>query len=441
VAIEETAISDPVQPVVGDPVQPAVDESVQKVAGRGCPVMHRDLGGCPVMHEDFSHPRPVGSYWRWATELREESPVYFNTFAQGYWIFTRHDAVRDIYKTPELFSSESFTPWEPEPIYRFVPTQIDPPDHIQYRRILNPWFSPRAMDEATPKLRALCRALVEKTAPQGQCNFVNEFALRYPTEAFLDVIGVDTAHADMFVRWVEDFFAGLGGNSEALAGMAAALDGIRGFWVDALEERRGEAEPRPGDLASYLLHARFDERPLTDNEMLDMLTVLVLAGLDTTRAELGYMFRHLATHPEDRRALVEDPTLIPSAVDEVLRYYTIVFGDGRKVTRDTEFHGVQLRRGDMVYGLVSGANRDPRAYERGDEFVIDRKRNNHMGFASGPHRCLGQHLARREMQIVVDEWLRVIPDFEIACDESELVERGGGSMMTLLDLPLTWAVK
>jgi cytochrome P450 len=409
-------------------------------AAGGCPV-DRELGGCPVMHEDFSRMRAVGSHWQWADELREGSPVYFNTFAQGYWIFTRHDAVRDIYKTPEIFSSESFTPWEPEPVYRFVPTQIDPPDHIKYRRILNPWFSPRAMDEATPRMRELCRTLVEQTARAGKCNFVNEFALRYPTEAFLAVIGVDTTHAERFVRWVEYFFAGLGGDADKAEPMVKALEGIRNFWVEALAERQGESEPREGDLASYLMHATFDDRPLTDTEILDMLTVLVLAGLDTTRGELGYMFRHLATHPEHRQMLIDDPEIIPSAVDEVLRYYTIVFGDGRKVTQDLEFHGVQLKRGDMVYGLVSGANRDPRAYEDAGEFVPDRKRNNHMGFASGPHRCLGQHLARREMQIAVDEWLRVIPDFRIAGDEERLVERGGGSMMTLVDLPLEWETK
>jgi cytochrome P450 len=243
----------------------------------------------------------------------------------------------------------------------------------------------------------------------------------------------------MFVRWVEDFFRGHGGAAEGLEPMVKALAGIREYWVAALADRRNDSEPREGDLASYLLHATIDEHPLTDNEMLDMLTVLVLAGLDTTRGQLGYMFRHLATHPEHRRALIENPELIPSAVEEVLRYYTIIFGDGRKVTRDIEFHGASLKKGDMVYGLVSGANRDPRAYERADEFLIDRKRNHHMGFASGPHRCLGQHLARREMQIAVEEWLKVIPDFHIAGGE-QLVERGGGSMMTLMDLPLAWEV-
>ena len=399
----------------------------------------RDLGGCPVMHRDFSGAQPAGCHWALADELRETGPVFFNTFAQGYWIFTRHDAVRDIYKTPELFSSESITPWQPDPIYRFVPTQIDAPDHIKYRRIVNPWFSPRNMDAAEARMRGLCRRLVEDLAASGGCDFVTGFALRFPTEAFLSVIGIDPADADLFVPWVEDFFGGFGGDPEGLEPMAKALEGIREYWVAALAERRADPAPREGDFASHLLHSTFDERPLTDAEMLDMLTVLVLAGLDTTRATLGYMFRHLAEHPEHRRRLIDEPELIPSAVEEYLRLYTIIFGDGRKVTRDTEFHGVQLKQGDMVYALVSGANRDPRAYERANEFVIDRKRNQHMGFANGPHRCLGAHLARRELQLAVEEWLRVIPDFRIAT-EDELRERGGGAMMTLTTLPLAWEV-
>jgi cytochrome P450 len=253
------------------------------------------------------------------------------------------------------------------------------------------------------------------------------------------VAGIDPDDADLFVPWVEDFFGGFSGDPAGLEPMANALEGIREYWVGALAERRTDAAPREGDLASHLLQATFDGRALTEAELLDMLTVLVLAGLDTTRATLGYLFRHLATHPEHRRRLVAEPELIPSAVEEALRLYTIVFGDGRKVTRDTEFHGVQLKQGDMVYALVSGANRDPRAYEQADEFVIDRKRNQHMGFANGPHRCLGAHLARRELQIAVQEWLRAIPDFHIATDE-ELRERGGGAMMTLTSLPLAWEV-
>jgi cytochrome P450 len=286
-------------------------------------------------------------------------------------------------------------------------------------------------------VRSVCRKHVEDVAQDGSCDFVNGFALSYPTEAFLTMIGVDGSETDRFVRWVEDLFGGFSGDPAGLEPMAKALDDIREYGTAALAERRNDAAPREGDLVAHLLHSTFDDRPLTDAEMLDMLTVLVLAGLDTTRGSLGYLFQHLAEHPEDRRRLIEEPELIPSAVEEALRFYTIIFGDGRKVTRDTEFHGASLKKGDMVYGLVAGANRDPRAYDRADEF--DRKRSNHLGFASGPHRCLGAHLARREMQVAVQEWLRVIPDFRVATAEP-LIERGGGAMTSLMSLPLAWDV-
>jgi cytochrome P450 len=173
------------------------------------PTIGRDLSGCPVKHLDFSPTRPVGTHWDLARELRMGCPHFFNTFAQGYyWVFTQYDAVRDVYKNPDIFSSESITPWEPDPVYRFVPTQIDRPNHIGYRRILNKWFSPARMDEAEPAIRSICRRLVQETAVRGHCDFVNEFALRYPTEAFLGVIGVDLSQADLFLQWVEDLLPG-----------------------------------------------------------------------------------------------------------------------------------------------------------------------------------------------------------------------------------------
>lgn len=399
-----------------------------------------DGGGCPVMHHDFSSQRDLGAYWSLANELREACPHFYNQYTDGgYWVFTRYEAVRDIYKSPEIFSSASITPWEPNPIYRFVPTQVDAPDHIKYRRILNPWFSPKAMEAAAPMMRKLCRGYIEPLVEHGSCEFINEFALLYPTAAFLNVIGVPTSHTQQFADWVDAFFKGFGGDPAGLEGMGKALGEMREFWTVQLDDRRGGPE-RPGDLFSYLLNARFDDQPIDDDVLLDMCTVLTLAGLDTTRAELAYMFHHLALHPEHRQALIDDPELIPLAVEETLRYYTIIFGDGRKVTRDTEFHGVKLKQGDMVYGLVSGANRDPRHWDRADEFVIDRKRNNHFGFASGPHRCLGMHLARREMAIATSEWLGLIPDFELDGD-THLMERGGGSMMALNVLPLRWEVQ
>ena len=395
--------------------------------------------GCPVMHEDFSTTRKAGAYWDLANQLREGCPHFYNRYqGGGYWVFTRHDAVNDIYKTPEIFSSASITPWEPNPIYRFVPTMVDAPDHIKYRRILNPWFSPKAMESAAPMIRELCKQYLEPIFPRGECEYIEDFALLFPTAAFLNVIGVPVSYTEQFAEWVDMFFGGFGGDLAGEEKMAKALGEMRVFWAEQLADRRANAPDKEGDLFVYLMNSEFDDEPLDDEVLLDMCTVLTLAGLDTTRAELGYMMRHLALNPDHRRQLVENPDLIPLAVEEVLRYYTIIFGDGRKVTRDVEFHGVQLKQGDMVYALVSGANRDPRHWDRADEFVVDRKKNNHFGFASGPHRCLGMHLARREMAIAVDEWLKVVPDFELVSDDQ--VERGGGAMMALDKLPLRWEV-
>ncbi len=397
----------------------------------------RDVGTCPVAHIDPSPALEVGSYWRQADELREQSPALFSTMAQGFWVFTRHDAVRDVYKHPDVFSSESITPWEPDPAYRFIPTQVDPPEHIAYRQLLNPWFSPGAVERVTPTATEVARRLVDEIAPTGRCDFVADFALQYPTEVFLSIIGAPQGDAALFVPWVDDFFKGFGGDPEHAAGMADALAGIRGYWVEVLAERRGDIEPRPGELASFLMHATVEGRAVTDDEVLDMLQVLVLAGLDTTRGQLSYLIHHLAITPSDRKALVDDPVLVSSAVEESLRFHTIIFGDGRKVTQDTEFHGCPLKKGDMVYALVAGANRDPRVFDRADEFVVDRTANVHFGFAGGPHRCLGAHLARRVLKVATEEWLATIPEFRLDTNQP-LLERGGGAMNSLFELPLAW---
>jgi cytochrome P450 len=397
----------------------------------------RPAMGCPVVHADYSEHGEACGYFRLADAMREESPVFFNEFAQGYWVFTRHDAVQDVYKRQDLFSSESITAWEPNPEYRFIPTQVDAPDHVKYRRVVNPWFSPRAMDDAEGLVRDICRRYVAQIAPDGGCDFVSTFAMQYPTEVFLAVIGADQTMTEQFVSWVEDFFKGFGGDPDGVEPMNNAVKMIRGYWEDVIAQRRADPAPGGGDLVSHLLQSSFDDRLLTDGEILDMLEVLVLAGLDTTRGSMGYIWRHLADHPEHRRRLIAEPELVPYFVEEALRFYPIIFGNSRKVLHDAEFHGVQLKKGDMVYGLVGGANRDPRHFESAGEFVIDRKKNNHFGFASGPHRCLGMHLARRELQVAVEEWLKVIPDFHVATEET-LMERGGASMLTLLELPLAW---
>ena len=198
----------------------------------------------------------MGSHWKKANELREESPAFFNTHAQGYWVFTRYDEVREMYQHPEIFSSESITPWEPDPVYRFVPTQIDPPEHSKYRQLISRWFAPNAITGSHRRPTRSAARLVADLAPKGECDFVTDFAMRLPTEIFLTIIGVPGSDADLMVPWVEDFFAGFGGDLAQQEAMGAALGGIREYWVEVLEARRGEAAPREHDFVSLLLHSR-----------------------------------------------------------------------------------------------------------------------------------------------------------------------------------------
>ena len=395
----------------------------------------RDVGGCPVKNFTVFADQEAGDYWAEAETLREETPAFFNAHAQGYWVVTRFDAVRDMYQNVDKFSSESFTAWAPDPPYRFVPTQIDPPEHIKYRQLLNPKFSPGAVDRADGRAREIARRLIAEVAPTGHCDFVAEFAIRFPTEVFLTVIGLPTQDADQLVPWVEDFFLGLNGAEDKQAGMVAALDSIRNYFVDVLASRREHPLDPETDLVSHLLASTVDGEPLTDTVLLDMCTVLVLAGLDTTRGQLGYLWQYLAEHPDVRQQIIDDPSLMPSCIEESLRMHSIIIADARKATHDFDFYGCPVKQGDMVMGLVSAANTDPRHYDDADVFKIDRKGAHHLGFAGGPHRCLGAHLARREMLVAVDEWHQLIPHYRIATDQP-LLERGG--QLALLSLPLVW---
>ena len=389
------------------------------------------------MHLEVAHEQAAGLYWQQGDELRENTPVFFNTHAQGYWVVSRYEQVKEMYQNVELFSSESFTAWEPNPPYRFVPTQIDPPEHIKYRQLLNPKFSPGAINRNEPQAREIAARLIREVAPRGECDFVAEFAIRFPTEVFLDLIGLPTQDADLLVPWVEDFFIGLHGAEDTQPAMVAALEGIRNYFVELVAERREHPLDPAVDLVTHLMQSTVDDAPLDETVLLDMCTVLVLAGLDTTRGQLGYLFQHLAENADDRRRIIDDPSLVPSAVEESLRVNSIIFTDSRKATRDADFHGCPVKKGDMVMGIVAAANRDPRRYDRADEFIIDRKGATHFGFAAGPHRCLGAHLARRAMQVAVEEWHKVIPDYQIAAG-AQLIERGG--QLTLVSLPLVWDV-
>ena len=398
------------------------------------PAIEGEKDGWPVIHYDFGATRSLHGFHQELDELRERSPFYWSTYGPvGFWMIMRYEHVREAYQRHEVFSSDSIDPLDPDPAYRFIPTLVNPPDHVKYRQVLNTWFSPAAVARIAPRAREVCVADIERIVDRGSCDFIADFALLYPTEVFLTILGLPVEDAQIFVPLVDRFFVYFYAEDKSpIPDIAAA---IQGYFAEVLADRRKHPRDPGTDFVTYLLGASVFDRPLSEQEILDICFVLVLAGLDTTRGQSGYLFHHLATHDQDRRRIIAEPALVQSAVEETLRLYTIIIGDGRKIAQDVDFHGVPLQRGEMAWLSVAGANRDPRVFEDPTTFKVDRYGNKHLGFAGGPHRCLGAHLARQEMNIAVEEWHKRIPDYRVGSDRP-VEERGG--MLTLFSLPLEW---
>jgi cytochrome P450 len=275
--------------------------------------------------------------------------------------------------------------------------------------------------------------LIEEMVERGSCDFVADFGILYPTEIFLSAIGLPVEDGATFVGWVEAIFGGFFDLDRSAADQAAAA--VTEYFEAAVADREKSPRDPDTDFVSFLLGATIDGAPLPREDAVTICLTIMLAGLDTTRSALGYIFHHLATHDADRHRLLADPEVLPRAIEEFLRLYSLLIQDGRYVAEDVEFHGCPMTKGDMVsLGIVS-ANRDPRKFERADEFVMDRAPNPHIAFGLGPHRCLGMHLARRELTIAVEEWHARIPNYRLA-EGAELIERGG--QLSLTSLPLEW---
>jgi cytochrome P450 len=214
-----------------------------------------------------------------------------------------------------------------------------------------------------------------------------------------------------------------------MAAMLAVID----YFRELIAERR--RTPRD-DMLSFVVGGQLEGGPIPDQDLLDFCLLMFMAGLDTVASQLAYSFWHLATHADDRRRIVDDPSLVPVAIEEFLRYYSFVT-PGRKLVRDTEVAGCPMAAGQMVYLPLVAANRDPREFERADEVIIDRAPNRHIAFGAGPHRCLGSNLARAELRVALEMWHDRIPNYRLA-DGAEVTEHGG--QIGISHLPLVWDV-
>jgi cytochrome P450 len=383
---------------------------------------------------DLNRTGPALSHWREIDELRERYRYFFNTEGPGYWVLTRYDDIREAFQTPEVFSNHSIVATNPDPEYRFLPSFTDPPLHMHYRRPMNPWFSPGSVAKLEPRLRELARAEVEPVVEAGRCDYMSTFADRFPVAGFLASMGLPMDDAEFFVSVTHRMSGAAGGEPEAVAQMNEAWAELAAYWTDMLADRRAHPLDPEVDFVTMMSNAPLGDAPMPDRDIIDIMVTLTLGSLDTLKSQLGWQIWHLATHPDDLARLVAEPALIPSAVEEFLRAYPIV-SMARKVTRDVDFHGCPMKKNDMVLLTIQAATRDPRVFPEPDEVILDRTPNRHIAFGASEHRCLGSHLARTELRLALEEWIRLIPNFRVARDEP-LTAKGG--QVSLVELPLVW---
>jgi len=398
--------------------------------------MSNDEGQCPYPVHEFNSGTtgPVLSHAEEIDALREEHPFVRSTFGNGFWVMTGADAIREALQHPETFSSSVVTVHDPDPPYKWIPEMLDPPEHTAWRQLLAPHFAPRAMEKLEDRVRERCVEVIGTFAQTGHCDFLRDFAWRYPTTIFMELMGLPLDGLEQFLDWEHRILHPSDGDDPDQSTAIEAMLAVMGYFTELIEEKR--AHPSD-DLLTTALDWTIEGNPIPLDDLLSWCLLMFMAGLDTVSIQLSYAFWYLAGNPEDRARIARDPSVIPAAVEEFLRYFAFV-APARKVMQDAEFHGCPLKTGDMVFVPLSGATRDPARFEDASTVQIDRSPNNHIAFGAGPHRCLGSNLARRELRVALEEWHRVIPDYRLT-EGVEVTEHGGG-LYGIDRLELSWDV-
>jgi len=350
---------------------------------------------------------------RMVAEIHEGPPIFFapglTAEGKGGWIPRRDADVRTVYMDTEHFSTRDNSPFGPliGAEWRVWPLEADPPVHTAYRRFLNPVFAPKVMAALDAKIRQYANDYVDGFKDRGRIDFLADFAFESPIKIFLELMGLPQARVRQFLDWTNDLL-----HAPDAETLIRATHASIAYLEEVIEDRKRA----PGeDLVSYLVAGKLDDgRPLSQAEMLGFCFNLFIGGLDTVSTNLTWQFLHLARHPDHQRALRENPALIPDAIDEMMRAYAAVT-TLRICVKETSIGGVTIKPGDHVAVSTTIAARDPEAWERPDEVILDRKPR-HLSFGYGPHLCIGMHLAKREMRIAIDAFLSAIPEFRLVPD-------------------------
>lgn len=384
---------------------------------------------------DFDHTDP-----RWTEnpfpiwdELRDKCPVAHTKRFLGVYLPVTYEAVKQISYDTEHFSSRRVVVRNvrPEPVMPAPPITSDPPYHKPAKQLLLPPFTPDAMKKLEPRVRAICNELIDAFIKDGKCDAAAQYTKHIPVRAIAHMLGIPEKDGDLFIRWIHQILE-LGIHDDAE--LMKAVQEMNAYFAGHIEARKKHPTD---DLIMDLMKAKGpDGQPLSDPHVLGSLRLLLIAGIDTTWSAIGSSMWHLAKTPSDRERLLKEPELMPYAIEEFLRAYAPVTM-AREVMKETTVAGCPVKPGNMVLLSFPAANRDPAMFPDADKVIIDRKENRHAAFGLGIHRCVGSNLARMEMIVALEEWLKRIPDFRL--DPAGKVSWSEGTVRGPRQLPLLFS--
>jgi cytochrome P450 len=343
------------------------------------------------------------------------------------WIVRRAKDLREVYFDTKNFTTKDFAPYAMiiGASWSLIPVEIDPPQHALYRAFINPAFTPKAMAKLEDGIRRYAREGILAFRDQGECEFMADFAYNFPIKVFLELMGLPLQMAPQFLEWETNLL-----HNHDMAALAGATRSLVDYLGREIADRR--KNPRD-DLITYGVQAEVEGRKLTEDELIGFSFLLFIGGLDTVSANMGLHALHLAKHPEHQRFLRANPDRIPDAIEEMMRAYSPVT-TFRTCVKEFEFKGVKMMPGDKIAMCTTTAGRDPEEYDNPSEVRLDRKPR-HVAFGFGPHLCLGVHLARREMRIAIEEYLALMPDFQVKSGHALEWHTG---IIQPVTLPLVW---
>ena len=378
------------------------------------------------------------------TWMREHAPVYWDETSPdgGIWGVTLHEDIMLCSKTPELFcSSESSRPERDSKIPSMI--NLDDPDHKRRRNLVNRGFTKQRVEAHEPKIRAVCRELIDKVLPKGKCDFVREIAAPLPMIMIGDLLGVEPEDRDKLLRWSDEMLGGgaarhLPKEQQRAHQAKVALEYIS-YAQAVIADRR--KHPRD-DLMSILVQAEIGGDALAEDEIIQESLLILVGGDETTRHVITGGMLALIQNPDQRRLLQRDPSKLTVAVEELLRWVTPIQNMNRTATRDTELRGQKIRKGDRLLLLYPSGNRDARVFADPFRLDVTRNPNHHVAFGGpGTHFCLGASLARLELRVMFEELLARMPDLSLAKPAAQLEYRPSNFIVGLEEMPVEFAAR